>query len=61
MSNKEWVLYNDEGANLYQEMSLDETNQNPATFEIDNTTGFLIESKSNPNPIKLVRYSRNYV
>jgi hypothetical protein len=43
MSTKEWVHRSDDGAGLYQEMSLYEQNNNPATIEIENPVGFKIE------------------
>jgi hypothetical protein len=49
MSTKEWVYRPEEGAGLYQEMSFDEHNNNPATIEIENPMGFKIEREKLPN------------
>jgi hypothetical protein len=43
MSTKEWIHRYDDGAGLYQEMSFDEPNNNPATIEVENPQDFKIE------------------
>ena len=49
MSARDWILYDEKQANLYQEMTLGDSNNNPATIEITNPTDFLIESERFPN------------
>jgi hypothetical protein len=43
MSTKEWV-YQEQGVGLYQDMTLAEINNNPATIELENPKDFKIES-----------------
>lgn len=49
MSTKEWIHRPDDGAGLYQEISFDKHNSNPATIEIDNPKDFKIEHEEYPN------------
>jgi hypothetical protein len=49
MSTKEWVYRSDDGAGLYQEMSFDKYNNNPATIEIENPMDFKIEREEFPS------------
>tara|TARA_R110001583_G_scaffold52178_1_gene162319 strand:- start:310 stop:981 length:672 start_codon:yes stop_codon:yes gene_type:complete len=48
MSTKEWV-YRSDDVGLYQEMSFDEHNNNPATIEIENPMDFKIEREEYPS------------
>jgi hypothetical protein len=48
MSTKEWV-YRSDDVGLYQEMSFDEHNNNPATIEIKNPMNFKIEREEYPS------------
>lgn len=47
MSTKEWVIYDEGEAGLFQEVTFDQENNNPATIEIANPIDFIIESESN--------------
>lgn len=49
MSTKEWIYQQDDGAGLYQDLSLDKHNSNPATIEIENPTDFRIERETLEN------------
>tara|TARA_R110000765_G_scaffold401690_1_gene497116 strand:+ start:892 stop:1515 length:624 start_codon:yes stop_codon:yes gene_type:complete len=49
MSTKEWIYRPDFGAGLYQELSLEENNNNPATVEIVDPTDFCVERKKYAN------------
>ena len=49
MSTKEWIYRSDFGAGLYQELSLDEDNNNSATIEIENPSDFCVESEKYAN------------
>jgi hypothetical protein len=48
MSTKEWIFRPDDGAGIYQELSFDEHNNNPATIEIKNPSDFKIERAQYP-------------
>jgi hypothetical protein len=47
MSTKDWIVYAEEGAGLFQDVNLGKENNNPATIEIKNPIDFIIESESN--------------
>lgn len=49
MSTKEWIYRPDFGAGLYQELSIAEDNNNPATIEIENPTDFCVEREKYAN------------
>lgn len=49
MSTREWILFDENEANLYQELSLGDDNNNPATIEVTSPTDFYIESETFPN------------
>jgi hypothetical protein len=49
MSTKEWILFDENEANLYQELSLGDDNNNPATIEVTSPADFYIESETFPN------------
>ena len=49
MSTKEWIHRSHDGAGLYQKISFDKHNNNPATIEIDNPKDFKIEHEEYPN------------
>lgn len=49
MSTKEWVYQSDNGTSLYQEMSFDEHNDNPATIQIEHPKGFKVVSEELSN------------
>jgi hypothetical protein len=46
MSTKEWIVFGDEGAGLFQDVNFGQENKNPATIEIKNPIDFIIESES---------------
>lgn len=46
MSTKEWIVYSDGGAGLFQDVNFGQENKNPATIEIKNSIDFIIESES---------------
>ena len=49
MSTKEWIYRPDFGVGLYQELSLEENNNNPVSIEIEDPTDFCVERKKYAN------------
>lgn len=47
MSTKDWVYQGNEKYALFQDVTLDSINSNPATIEITNPTDFKIRSETN--------------
>ena len=47
MSTKEWVYQENEKYALFQDITLDAINNNPATIEITNPTDFKVSSETN--------------
>jgi hypothetical protein len=49
MSTKEWILFDEDDANLYQEMTSGNENNNPATIEVNHPSNFCIERETYPS------------
>lgn len=47
MSTKDWVYQKDDNYGLFQEMTLETVNDNPATLSITNPSGFKVEFEAN--------------
>lgn len=47
MSTKEWVYQSEQGFGLYQEMTLEKNNDNPAIIEIANPVDFRVNYTTN--------------
>lgn len=47
MSTKEWVYQENDQFGLYQEMTFDKDNDNPAVIQIINPANFMVASESN--------------